>query len=115
MRQMGCAFDYTPGRTAEGLEAIRQRALHIIETPVGGLPQDPEWGWGIYDLVGLGLLPGDVRLHEALGREAFRRDPEIDDAEVSIEISTLNESQQRGTITVILQTRLGATTIAASL
>lgn len=116
MRQMGGAVDYTPGRTAEGIEAIRQRAAHIIDTPPGSLPQDPEWGWAIRDMVGVGLAPGDLRTAEAIGREAFRRDPEIDDAEVSIVLLSGSEaSQARATITVVLQTRLGSSTIEATI
>jgi phage baseplate assembly protein W len=115
MRQMGGAVDYTPGRVADGIEAIRQRAAHILDTPPGALPQDPEWGWAIRDMIGVGLAPGDLRTAEAIGREAFRRDPEIDDAEVTIELLPLNgTSQQRGRITVVLQTRLGATTLEAT-
>jgi phage baseplate assembly protein W len=115
MRHMGGAMDYTPGRAAEGLEAIRQRAAHILDTPRGALPQDPEWGIGIADWIGVGLLPGDLRTLEALAREAFRRDPEIDDAEVSIELLELPDtSAQAARVTVLLQTRLGATTIEAT-
>lgn len=116
MRHLGGAVDYEPGRMAEGLEAIRQRAAHILDTPPGALPQDPEWGWGIREMIGVGLAPGDLRTAEAIGREAFRRDPEIDDAEVHIELEQLADtSQQRGITTVILQTRLGSTTIEATI
>lgn len=113
---MGGAVDYTPGRTAEGLEAIRQRAAHILDTPPGALPQDPEWGWAIRDMIGVGLEPGDLRTAEAIGRDAFRRDPEIADAEVSIELLPMEEtSQQRARISVVLKTQLGNTTVEATI
>lgn len=115
MRHLGGAVDYEPGRVAEGIEAIRQRAAHILDTPPGALPQDPEWGWGIREMIGVGLAPGDLRTAEAIGREAFRRDPEIEDAEVTIELLPMGEtSQQRATIRVVLQTRLGETAIEAT-
>lgn len=112
MRQMGGAVDYTPGRMAEGIEAIRQRACRIMDTPPGGLPQDPEWGWAIRDMIGVGFEPGDVRTAEAIGREAFRRDPEILDADVSLTLESVNDSnQQTWRIGVVLQTQLGNTTV----
>lgn len=110
---MGGFEDYTPGRTAEGIEAIRQRAYHILDTPPGGLPQDPEWGWGIRDLVGEGLQPGDLRTLEAIGREAFKRDPEIRDATVAITVLEGDPgSITRARVDVALLTSLGATDIA---
>lgn len=116
MRHMGGAVDYTPGRVAEGIEAIRQRAAHILDTPPGALPQDPEWGWDLRGMIGVGLAPGDLRTAEAIGREAFRRDPEIVDAEVTIELLDLPDtSQKRARVTVLLQTQLGTTTLEATL
>ena len=110
MRQMGGAEDYTPGRTADGIEAIAQRAYHILDTPPGGLPQDPEWGWGLRDLIGQGLVDGDLRVHEAIGRAAFKRDPEILDADVAITLA----ADGHGTIRALLTTTLGETTIEAT-
>lgn len=111
MRQMGGAEDYTPGRSVEGVEAIAVRAYHILDTPPGALPQDPEWGWGIRDLIGKGLIDGDLRLHEAIGREAFKRDPEILDADVSIALG----SDGHGTIRALLTTTLGGTAVEAAI
>lgn len=84
MRQIGGFEDITPGRAADGIAALQMRAVHIIDTPPGGLPQDPEWGWGIRELIGENLGPGDLRLAEQVGRAAFRRDPEVKDATVTI-------------------------------
>lgn len=112
MRQMGGAVDYTPGRAASGLEATRQRAVHTLDTPTGGLPQDPEWGRSLADMIGVGLDDGDLRTAAALFREAFRRDPEIQDADVTIELLGPNESgQQQARFTAVLTTMLGNTTV----
>ncbi len=84
MRMMGGYSDLTPGRAADGIAAIQMRVWHIVETPVGGLPQDPDWGWGLQDQIGVGLAPGDLRTEEQVGRAAIRRDPEVKDAHVTI-------------------------------
>jgi len=84
MRMMGGYEDLTPGRLADGIEAIRMRAFRIIETEPGQLPQDPEWGWGLRRYVGVPLGPADLELIAQIGRAAFRRDPEIQDARVTI-------------------------------
>lgn len=111
MRQMGGAEDVTIGRTATGVEAVRMRAYHILDTPPGGLPQDPEWGWAIRDMLGQGLEPGDLRTAEAIGREAFKRDPEILDAEVSITLT----GERSGRIDVKLQTVYGDTSLTTEI
>lgn len=109
MRQMGGYEDLTPGRTASGVEAVRQRAYHIADTPPGSLPQDPEWGWAVRDLVGIGLEPGDLKTAEAIGREAFRRDPEILDASAPIE----ELAPGRARIPIALETTYGQATTEA--
>jgi hypothetical protein len=100
---MGGFSDITPGRAADGVAAIQMRAWHIMDTTVGGLPQDPDWGWGIADKIGVGLNPGDLKTEEHVGRAAFRRDPEIKDASVAIEEISLN----RYRVTVHLETVRG--------
>lgn len=116
MRQMGGFEDLTLGRAAEGIEAIRQRAYHILDTAVGGLPQDTEFGWPIRDAIGVGLAPGDLRTLEAIGRAAFKRDPEIREALVTIALEDEVPGEPReGTVDVALETALGNTTITAEL
>jgi phage baseplate assembly protein W len=109
MRMMGGFDDITIGRSAVGVEAVRQRAYRILDTPPGALPQDPEWGWGIRDLIGVGLEPGDLRTQEAIGRAAFRRDPEVVDA--SVAITPVDVGRYR--IDVTLSTAAGATTVSS--
>lgn len=109
MRQMGGYEDLTPGRTASGVEALRQRAYHLLDTPVGGLAQDPEWGWGIRDLIGIGLDADDLTTAAAIGREAFRRDPEILDASITFTEIAPN----RYKVDIALSTVYGNTEISA--
>lgn len=104
MRMMGGYEDLTPGRAAEDVEALRMRAVHIIDTSPGELPQDPEWGWGARNYLGTNLGAGDLELIGQIGRAAFRRDPEVQDATVSI----AQTSPGRATIRPQLSTTLGA-------
>lgn len=107
MIQISCPEDYRPGRTVRDAEAVAERVSHIIDTPPGSLPQDPEWGWAIRNLIGVGLEEGDLDTAAALGREAFRRDPEVLDADVLI--SKLSEGVYN--ISVGLSTTFGAVTL----
>ena len=107
MRMMGGYEDLTPGRAAEGVEALKMRAVHIIDTSPGELPQDPEWGWGVRNYLGVNLGAGDLDLIAQVGRAAFRRDPEVSDATVSI----AQTAPGRATIHVQLQTTLGDVTV----
>lgn len=110
---MGGFEDLTLGRAVEGLEAVRTRAYHILDTPTGGLPQDPEFGWPIRDAIGVGLAPGDLRTAEAIGRAAFKRDPEVFEALVTITPVTAlpTNDPQEYTVAVQLTTALGNTTV----
>lgn len=110
MRQMGGFADLTPGRASDGVRAIQERAYRIIDTPVGALPQDPEWGWGLADQIGIGLAPGDLRVLEQVGRAAFKRDPEIVEATVTI---TLDGN--RATVNAHLETMRGPADIERDL
>ncbi len=84
MRQWFCVRDLVPGRVASGVVAFLQRHIHIIDTPPGALPQDPEWGLGLARYVGARIAPGDLPRLEALARIAHLRDPETVDASVTI-------------------------------
>lgn len=107
MRHLGGASDYSPGRTVSGVDAVAQRCAHILDTATGGLPQDPEWGWSLRDALGVGLDDGDLTTLAAIGREAFRRDPEVLDATVTITAQGGNAFL----VQVRLETSYGATTL----
>lgn len=85
MKQIGGYEDITPGRPATGLDALRMRVWHIVETPVGRLPQDPTWGWGLRRRLGVKMTVGDLKTEASIGREAIRKDPEVQDATVVID------------------------------
>lgn len=107
MRVMGGYEDLTPGRAADDVEALRMRAVHIIDTSPGELPQDPEWGWGVRNYLGTNLGAGDLDLIAQVGRGAFRRDREVQDATVTI----AQTAPGRATIHVQLATTLGTVTV----
>jgi hypothetical protein len=75
--------DIIYGRTAPGNEALVMRVWHIVETPLGGLAQDPKWGWGLPSKLG-SKTTGDLRTEANIGRTAIRRDREVRDATVTI-------------------------------
>lgn len=103
MRMMGGFEDLTPGRASDGIAAIQMRAWHCLETPIGGLPQDPTWGWGLPDKIGVGLAPGDLKLEEQIGRAALKKDPEIRNATVAI--TMLDSTRMR--VSIHLETTRG--------
>ena len=84
MRQMFCVRDIQPGRIATDATAFLQRHSHIIDTPPGQLPQDPEWGLGLARYLGARVGPGDIPQLQAVARVAHLRDPETVEAEVTI-------------------------------
>jgi phage baseplate assembly protein W len=98
MKQIGGYEDITPGRPATGLDALRMRVWHIVETPVGRLPQDPTWGWGLRRRLGTKTTAGDLKTEAAIGREALRKDPEVRDATVTI--ARLTDNRYRVLISV---------------
>lgn len=103
MKHIGGYEDITPGRTADGVEALKMRVFHIIDTPPGALPQDPEWGWGLAQYIGEPVTDADIRLLAQIGRAAFRRDPEVHDATVEITVPSPGVAR----VNARLQTRSG--------
>ena len=81
--QIGGFEDITPGRAAEGASALQMRVWHIVESPVGTIPQDPTAGWGLRKRLG-SKTTGDLRTEAAIGRAAIKKDREVREATVSI-------------------------------
>lgn len=85
MRHMGGFTDVVFGRAVEGHAALACRVWHCVETPVGKLPQDPKWGWGLAQRLGDKVAGGgDLKTEANVGRAAIRRDPEVRDVSISI-------------------------------
>jgi hypothetical protein len=109
MRQwMTRGNDIAYGRTVTGSTALMQRHEHLLSTEPGDILADPEWGKKLAEL--LGQTISDVTVLEDLFRAQHLRDPETDNAEVSIEfengrlfyVATL--TAKNGTVTTVERT-----------
>lgn len=84
MIHMGGYSDMTPGRNVRGGNAILVRIWHIVISPKGSIPQDPDLGWGLPSKLGTKTNATALKIEEALGRDEIKKDPEIEDASVTI-------------------------------
>lgn len=86
MKHMGGLSDITPGRSVRGGNGAIARIWHIVISPKGSIPQNPDLGWGLPLRLGHKASAQALRTEAALGAGELRKDPEIREASVEIEL-----------------------------
>lgn len=108
MRQMSVKNSgLQPGKTVDGAAALLQRHRAILLTAPRDLPQDPEWGFGLYRYLGKPMVESDTKTWESLAREAHLKDPETLDA--TVRITLVDEHSARYELRVVAKSGVVAT------
>lgn len=90
-RDMSCATDLDPGTDVEGMTVLAQAILRRLDTPRGGLVDDPDYGYDLKQALNKGSTAAEIN---ALGMRI--RNEITKDDRVSLVTVTVTPRDQRG-------------------